>query len=220
MNAIYSLIYVHVFRRLIAPFLRTPLSTNRFARFPLCCTSAVRVLCIPPTRSLAELKAIGNIKGVSSGREGEEKEKETREQLIDKTAMNIGKGTLWRICEKNIAVAVALRRMNTIISRYANVTNIKYIVEFREINGACLARLIQHSNDFAFPYVLPYIVAFVRWASFSLFISPFVSICLPFLLFSLSPSLFLSPFLFLSLPFYSFLLLPPPLTLYLSLSGT
>lgn len=100
--------------------------------------------------------------------------------------------------------------MNTIISRYANVTNIKYIVEFREINGACLARLIQHSNDFAFPYVLPYIVAFVRWASFSLFISPFVSICLPFLLFSLSPSLFLSPFLFLSLPFYSFLLLPPP----------
>lgn len=99
--------------------------------------------------------------------------------------------------------------MNTIISRYANVTNIKYIVEFREINGACLARLIQHSNDFAFPYVLPYIVAFVRWASFSLFISPFVSICLPFLLFSLSPSLFLSPFLFLSLPFYSFLLLLP-----------
>lgn len=100
--------------------------------------------------------------------------------------------------------------MNTIISRYANVTNIKYIVEFREINGACLARLIQHSNDFAFPYVLPYIVAFVRLASFSLFISPFVSIYLPFLLFSLFPSLFLSPFLFLSLPFYSFLLLPPP----------
>lgn len=106
--------------------------------------------------------------------------------------------------------------MNTIISRYANVTNIKYIVEFREINGACLARLIQHSNDFAFPYVLPYIVAFVRWASFSLFISPFVSICLPFLLFSLSPSLFLSPFPFLSLPFYSFLLLPPSLSISLS----
>lgn len=105
--------------------------------------------------------------------------------------------------------------MNTIISRYTNVTNIKYIVEFREINGACLARLIQRSNDFAFPYVFPYIVAFVRWASFSLFISPFVSICLPFLLFSLSPLLFLSPFPFLSLPFSS---PSPSLPLSLSLS--